>query len=191
VSEIDEIIARKQALRREMKARRAAISAVGRMHAAAALRDCLLPFFEARPERTVGVYLSLPYEISLDPLISSLIERGITVAAPRVDTARDEMSFWKLESLDATEIGPWQVRQPLGKQRIDELSLILVPGLAFDPNGGRLGMGGGWYDRVLGKAGGVVGVAFDCQIMPEVPLEAHDIRVGYVATEKQWFEPFL
>jgi 5-formyltetrahydrofolate cyclo-ligase len=137
----------------------------------------------------VGVYLSLPHEISLDPLISALLERGITVAAPRVDTEGGEMSFWQLESLDAVEIGLWQVRQPPDIQCIDELPLIVVPGLAFDPSGGRLGMGGGWYDRFLCASKCAVGVAFDCQMVPEVPLEAHDIRMNFVATERRWYEP--
>ena len=62
---------------------------------------------------------------------------------------------------------------------------MVVPGLAFDPRGARLGYGGGWYDRVLGEVPVSIGVCYDCQLIAHVPCEAHDQRVGFVVTETQ------
>jgi 5-formyltetrahydrofolate cyclo-ligase len=186
--ENDEIIARKQALRLEMKGRRAHLNEMDRARASWALCQRLLHFLETRSERIIGVYLSRPFEISLDPMIAALLHGGYTVAAPRVDLERNVMSFWRLRCLDEVERGPWSVREPLMEDQIEELPLMVVPGLAFDLNGGRLGMGGGWYDRFLKQAYCVVGAAFDCQIVPAVPLEAHDVRVDSVVTECRWFD---
>ncbi|MBW3637932.1 MAG: 5-formyltetrahydrofolate cyclo-ligase, partial [Armatimonadetes bacterium] len=176
----DEVIEQKKALRLEMKARRAMMDESARARASWSLCHRIESWLATRPERIIGVYLARPQEMCLDSLIKSLLQSGRTVAAPRVDVERGEMTFWRLENLEEVEIGPWNVRQPLANQKIEEVPLILAPGLAFDRAGGRLGTGGGWYDRVLRDAQTVVGVGFDCQIVPRVPVEAHDYPVQFV-----------
>jgi 5-formyltetrahydrofolate cyclo-ligase len=186
----DDIIQQKQALRHEMKARRALMNESERARAAWSLSHHLSDWLEANAPASIGVYLARPYEISLDLVIEKLLREGVTVAAPRVDVGRGIMTFWRLESLDNVENGPWSVRQPPATQHleIEELPLLLVPGLAFGLDGGRLGTGGGWYDRVLPRAQTTIGVGFDCQIIPQVPLEDHDCRVNFVASEARWLE---
>ncbi len=183
-----EITRQKRELRLEMKARRGLLNEGQRARASWELCLRLASWLETRPERSVGVYLARPQEISLDLLIEELLLQGYEIAAPRVDVAGGEMAFWRLESLQATEIGPWNVRQPVARQRIENLPLILVPGLAFDGAGGRLGTGGGWYDGVLHPSQTAVGVGFDCQIVAQVPLEAHDKTVDFLASEARWLE---
>ena len=178
----------KTALRLEMKARRAAINEAQRQLASRQMCERIFSFLSARSERSIGVYLARPPEISLDILIGELLREGIEIAAPRVDLAREEMSFWRLESLEETEIGPWNVRQPPALQKMKEVPLVIVPGLAFDRFGARLGSGGGWYDRTLTASQIVIGAAFDCQIVPRVPTESHDRRVDFVASENCWIE---
>ncbi len=184
----DEVIEQKKALRLEMKARRAMMDESARARASWSLCHRIECWLATRPERIIGVYLARPQEICLNILIKSLLQSGRTVAAPRVNVERGEMTFWRLENLENVEIGPWNVRQPLANQKIEEVPLILVPGLAFDRAGGRLGTGGGWYDRVLGDAQTVVGVGFDCQIVPRVPVEAHDYPMQFVASDARWVE---
>lgn len=171
-----------------MKARRAAMSETERAQASAALCLHILVWLEARPERTLGIYLARPEEISLDGLVPDLLRRGYTLAAPRVDLENQRMTFWRLASLDAVEIGPWQVRQPIPTEPINEIPLLFVPGLAFDTTGARLGMGSGWYDRSISGAPTLVGVAFEGQIVPAVPVEAHDRRVHFLGTASRWLE---
>jgi 5-formyltetrahydrofolate cyclo-ligase len=88
--------------------------------------------------------------------------------------------------------GPFQVREPVAACPVvplNRLDLALVPGLGFDARGGRLGRGKGHYDRLLaGFAGMKTGVAFDFQILPEVPREPHDIALNAVVTPTWWLE---
>lgn len=193
----------KEALRLEMKARRALLNESARARASWALCERVFDWLElhwlsryrATPTMgvptvgaSIGVYLARPPEISLDPLLATLLRAQVPLAAPRVDVARGEMSFWRLDGLEDLEIGPWNVRQPPAAQRIENLSLVIVPGLAFDRSGGRLGTGGGWYDRVLGAVSVRVGVGFDVQLVAQVPLETHDAPMNFVATPERWLE---
>ncbi len=140
-----------------------------------------------RANPSIAVYLASPYEANLDELIRSLLRREIAVAAPRVDLKRNRISFWLLRSLEATETGAWGLREPPAWEPVESPALLLVPGVAFDSRGGRLGMGGGWYDRLLSGSVRSVGVAFDWQLVPDVPREAHDRPVDAVVTPGAWF----
>ena len=181
-----DVFEQKRRMREEMSARRNAMNEAERARAAWSMCHRISSFLEARDERTIGVYLSRPFEISLDNLIANLLQAGYEIAAPRVDLSRGEMTFWRLESLESVEIGPYHVREPISTQPIENLPLILVPGLAFDRAGGRLGTGGGWYDRVLGEIPLKIGVGFDCQIAPRVPLEPHDVAMNFFASEARF-----
>jgi len=134
----------------------------------------------------IGVYLASPLEANLDRVIRNWLHGGIPVAAPRVDVERDEISFWLIHSLDSLEPGAWGLREPPAWEPVETPGLLLVPGVAFDPRGGRLGMGGGWYDRLLAGAATSVGVAFNWQMVPDVPTEAHDRPVDAVLTPDGW-----
>ena len=83
-------------------------------------------------------------------------------------------------------IGHYGIREPLSPAFVamNEIDLVAVPGVAFDPNGNRLGRGGGYYDRLLeGFCGHATGIAFDFQLLPRVPADAHDQPVGCIVTE--------
>ncbi len=83
--------------------------------------------------------------------------------------------------------GPHGILEPAGTESAPSAGLVLVPGLAFDNHGFRLGRGGGYYDRFITSLGQprpiLCGVCFACQILPEIPREAHDARVDYVVSE--------
>jgi 5-formyltetrahydrofolate cyclo-ligase len=93
--------------------------------------------------------------------------------------------------LERGALGAWEpVRRAQHAVSVAELSVILVPGLAFDETDGvRLGRGGGYYDRLLANPAVVarrIGVAFETQVVPTVPREAHDSRVHELVTEAHW-----
>jgi 5-formyltetrahydrofolate cyclo-ligase len=101
--------------------------------------------------------------------------------------------FW-LESMDELEEGAYRILEPRSDLRevaekrvaVEELDLILVPGVAFDAIGGRTGHGKGYYDKLLEHARPetpLVALAFDCQIFDEIPMQAHDIYMDKVVTE--------
>ena len=141
----------------------------------------------------VMAYLATPTEVDLDGLWSG--DAGPTVCAPRVDWDTGTMRPVPVADPEAdTVIRRHGVREPradlpaIDPRRVD---LVLVPGLAFDASGGRLGRGGGFYDRFLPGAGGAggpdgavrIGVCWSGQIVDAVPAEPHDVRVHMLVTE--------
>jgi 5-formyltetrahydrofolate cyclo-ligase len=153
----------------------------------------------AYPLSDVAVYLANGDEADIDAVAEALTRRGVLVAAPRGSLPRGA-AFYSLLSLHGgLHIGAFGVREPLEYEggvacEATDVQIILTPGLAFDRTGGRLGFGGGWYDRVLHAAHQVhdvrsapvaIGVCFDCQIVEKVPREEHDQRVSVVVTETQ------
>ncbi len=177
-----DISRQKAELRREMKSYRAQLGEQERARASQKLCDILSNWLRTRDENRIAIYLALPTEINLDALGAELIERDKIVCAPRLDTATGTMCFARLPDLDAVTRGAYGVREPVASE-IVRPQLALVPALAFDQTGGRLGMGGGWYDRALSDISVKVGVGFGAQIVANVPVEAHDIKMDWLASE--------
>ncbi len=178
-----DIAAQKATLRREMKARRAMLDEAARARASWLACEIMANWLEAQPGRSVAVFLSRPSEICLDVLARELLRENYIVAAPRLDLEQGAMKFYRLPNLEAVESGPWGVREPVAGEEIRP-EIVLVPGLAFDECGHRLGTGGGWYDRVLDATQIKIGVGFAAQIVPAVPVEAHDKTLDWVASDE-------
>lgn len=113
---------------------------------------------------------------------------GKSFAYPRVEEGR--LDLYRVDSLYELLPGAFGVREPAASPAHavvpDALDLILVPGVAFTAEGARLGRGGGFYDRLLASLPAhacKIGVCFDSQILPELPLEPHDHHVAFIATE--------
>jgi 5-formyltetrahydrofolate cyclo-ligase len=195
--------AHKESLRRHMRAARAAINAQQRSLASSAicerLMDVLLGWQLEQPLSSVAVYLATDDEVCVDEVAEALMRRGVLVVAPRGSIIHGA-PFYSLHSLHGgLHIGAFGVREPLeyegGKAcKATDVQIIVTPGLAFDRSGGRLGFGGGWYDRVLQGANQdhaaestplAIGVCFACQMVEEVPREEHDQRVSLIVTETQ------
>lgn len=186
----DDINSAKRDLRTQM--RRTLEGMPARERAIASARVCDLLHDEAKGG--VLVYLGDVREVDLDPLISEWINAGVRVAAPRCDWDAGTLDAVRLASLDDVEVRRHGVREAAGGDIIapDDLGLVLVPGVAFDPDGGRLGRGGGFYDRFLAgapKSVRRVGVCFEAQVVDHVPREAHDALVEGVVTESGWIFP--
>lgn len=106
-----------------------------------------------------------------------------------------ELELFYLESMDELELGMYKILEPRADLRdvaakkvaIDELDFVMVPGVAFDRNGGRTGHGKGYYDKLLENARPetpLVALAFECQLFDEIPMQPHDIYMDAVVTEK-------
>lgn len=145
----------------------------------------------------VAVYLATKLEASVDDFARELLGRGVSVGAPVGE--ENDVAFRALHSFETVREGAFGVREPIaiaGENvlRPDEISIFVVPGLAFSLDGARLGQGGGWYDRALAQAQEeeeensqalVIGACFDCQLVETLPRESHDQNVGLVVTEKR------
>jgi len=146
--------------------------------------------------RTLAAYMPLPDEADVTPLISAALQRGMVVLVPRV--AGRVLSWHRIASLDAVQFaaGQFGIREPradtaplCGPETAPHPLLWLVPGVGFDLHGGRLGRGGGFYDRALRAAQavtGTVGIAFACQLIEKVPMTAQDWKLESVVSPAGW-----
>jgi len=138
---------------------------------------------------TIFVYLALEDEVNLSTMMKMWIDESRTVGVPLVSWENKTMRAGILHSLDDDKLVEtrYGLREPSHRHPIpaDYIDAIIVPGLAFDASGGRLGRGGGFYDRYLDASRPpiVIGVAFDEQIQDEVHLEPHDQRMTVVVTQ--------
>ena len=168
----------KAALRARMRALRASEDP------ALSERACgrILALEAYKAARTVMCYHSTPGEVDTLKLIERMRADGKAVCLPKI------IAKGVLEARRADRVvpGPYGIPAPEGPLvPPEEIDLIVVPGLAFDRDCHRLGQGGGYYDRYLPDCrGATAGLAFECQMADELPLEAHDVQLDYVATEK-------
>ncbi len=137
------------------------------------------------------LYAPLPSEPDISPLLTDALAAGKLLALPRFNPATNAYEAVQVTDLaHDLALGPFQVREPVASCPVvplNRLDLALVPGLGFDARGRRLGRGKGHYDRLLaGFTGMKIGVAFDFQIVDEVPCEAHDIALDAVVTPTRW-----
>ena len=179
--------AEKAALRRRLLAGRARLSADQRAAAARALRDAILELPQAQMAGTIAAYYSLASEPDTHGLVYALWKRGSYVLLPllRPDADLDWASY---EGPDSLRPGPRGLAEPAepprGMGAVARADLVLVPALAVDRGGVRLGRGGGSYDRALARVGpGVptIALVYDGELLDEVPADDHDQRVRLVA----------
>lgn len=138
--------------------------------------------------KIILAYFPLPDEVSIIPVIDSLVSQGKTVLLPQV-ISDTEMIIREYHSAEDLKEGSFGILEPTGKE-FSEYNLIetaLIPGMAFDENGNRLGRGKGYYDRFLatvkdksGRLPFLIGVAFPFQIVGKVPVDIHDERMNKV-----------
>jgi 5-formyltetrahydrofolate cyclo-ligase len=137
--------------------------------------------------RTILFFAPLPDELDVWPLLEKFLAAGKICALPSFDPASENYFARRLENLDTDIVtGKFGVRElvsscaeiPLAK-----FDLVLVPGVAFDLAGNRLGRGKGFYDRLLEKVSGVkCGVGYDFQLVEKIPAEPHDAKVNFIVT---------
>lgn len=181
-----DIVQRKRLVRRRVLALRAAIEPAVREPGAGAAAKRLMGLPEVAGAGTVMAFASFGTEISTDPLASGLLASGRRLLVPLVQGTR--MRAVEIHALEELAPGFRGVREPPppGPAEAPAADVIVVPGVAFDGAGRRLGYGGGFYDVFLSEARGFrVGFCFDCQIVDEVPAGPDDLPVNAVVTEQR------
>jgi 5-formyltetrahydrofolate cyclo-ligase len=180
----------KDRLRREMTRRRRELPAEARRRAGERVAERLLACPRFQSARRVALYSALRDELPTEPLLRAVLASGRPLLLPRAHPD-GWPSFARVRDLAALEPGPWGALEPpagAAPESIGPGDLLVVPGLAFDRRGARLGRGGGFYDRLLAGRGAppfVVGVAFGFQLVAAVPTAAHDRPVDAVVTEQE------
>ena len=184
------IAERKRAIREESHARRNAQANKDELSRQIVAKFMALPEYAAAT--TVMFYVDVRSEVRTRNDLASALTTGKRIVVPYcVD---GELELFHLEDMNELQIGMYKILEPKAELRsvpakrveVGELELIMVPGVAFDRRGGRMGHGNGYYDKLLEHAPldtPLVALAFECQMFPEVPVAEHDIFMDKIITE--------
>lgn len=140
-----------------------------------------------RKAEHVALYYGIAPEVETKPLLRKILKEK-KIYLPRIDLKKS-LTLCRVRSLSKDlKKGAYNIMEPKAfceKRPASRMDIILIPGVAFDGKGGRLGRGGGYYDRLLCKAGKVlkIGLCFREQLVKKVPMKAHDVRVDRVITD--------
>jgi 5-formyltetrahydrofolate cyclo-ligase len=189
-----EIKAAKAALRRETMARVRSLTAAQKEACSAALRERLRVQRVWTEGRRALFFAPLPIEPDVWPLLVEWLAAGKEAALPRFNRESGRYEICAIRSLEAeVAAGYYGIREPVPGCSLagwKQLDLILVPGVAFDLLGRRLGRGKGYYDQLLQTVEGMAcGVAFDEQIVASVPVTRHDRSMNCILTPARWVTP--
>lgn len=162
------------------------------------IKEKLLKMDRVKNSNTIMLYLDFNNEVKTDILLKELINLNKIVVAPITVKEDKKLLPYRIKNLDSDiKIGSYGIREPrkstCSPVDIKEIDIVIVPGVAFDKNGFRLGYGGGFYDRFLKNLSPyaiTIGLAFDIQLFDEIPKEEHDIQLDYIITEKRILNNF-
>jgi 5-formyltetrahydrofolate cyclo-ligase len=184
----------KAALRRQILDRRDAAPPEARARWSQTALDGVRALDAHRRARVVLGYASFGTELDTRPFLEVVLRDGRALVLPRVDRAARRLALHHVRDLGGDlRPGTWSIPEPIPARcpAVDPAAIdfVLVPGVAFDPEGGRVGYGAGYYDRLLGAwpepVPPLVAAAFELQVVPAVPVLATDHRVDIVVTESR------
>lgn len=140
---------------------------------------------EFKSAKTVGAYHAFGSEVRTDLIIEQARSLGKKVALPSVEG--ENLAFYELSSGKYLVKGRFGIMEPLPYNPVDNIDLLVVPGVAFDRQGYRLGYGKGYYDRYLEKNKKIIsfsiGLAYSFQLLNSITRGEHDMRLDAIATE--------
>ncbi|HZZ71198.1 MAG TPA: 5-formyltetrahydrofolate cyclo-ligase [Pirellulales bacterium] len=155
--------------------------------------------FMALPEyeraQTVLFYIDVRTEVRTRQALPAALASGKTVVVPWCND-QGELELFRLTSMEELAIGMYKILEPKPELRnlpehrvaVQQLDLVMVPGVAFDRRGARMGHGKGYYDKLLEHARPdtpLVALAFECQLFPEIPVQEHDVFMDKIITEAE------
>jgi 5-formyltetrahydrofolate cyclo-ligase len=158
--------------------------------------------FMALPEyasaKTVLFYIDVRAEVRTRHSLPAALTSGKTIIVPWCND-QGELELFRLEDMSELAIGMYKILEPKPELRTlaekhvrpQDLDLVMVPGVAFDRRGARMGHGKGYYDKLLQHArtdAPLVALAFECQFFPEIPVAQHDIFMDRILTEAAVYE---
>ena len=172
----------KQELRKAIRARKRAMTEEEIERRSRSLCQKFLESDAYRACRTLYGYLPYNQEVRTVPILAQALADGKQVAVPKV--YGDDMKFIVLADLTQVSKGYAGIPEPIADAPVaeDETALVLMPGLAFDPQGHRIGYGGGFYDKFLAAEPNhpTLALCYEFQLLPELDTEEHDIPVDTV-----------
>jgi 5-formyltetrahydrofolate cyclo-ligase len=141
--------------------------------------------------KVIFAFVSFGSEVDTKKIIEYSIKDNKIICVPRVKSMEEGFDIYRIRSLEDLEPGFYGILEPKAScERIDyeSIDFILMPGVAFDRAGGRIGYGGGFYDRYLSKLNKAIpqiAIAYSLQIVDEIPMDLHDMSIGGIITEQE------
>lgn len=188
---MEEIVEKKQSLRNEVAKKIDALSEKEVIEKTARVERRLLEFANFLEARIVMLYINSAYEVSTARIIETCLNFRKIVVLPAFKPEKRQMKLLKVDKLE-TDLKPGLSGIPepdeelCKKVPIDRIDLAIIPGIVFDEKGGRIGKGEGYYDKLISKLPVTtrkVSLAFECQVVSQVPMESHDKYVDIIVTE--------
>ncbi|MDO6764445.1 5-formyltetrahydrofolate cyclo-ligase [Agarivorans sp. 1_MG-2023] len=186
----------RQQLRQQVRQQRSALSHSQQQEASQAILDLLQHDPNIANMQHIALYLAFDGEVNLTGLIEWLWQQNKHVYVPLIDPHQDgQMCFHRYQATSPMQTNRFGISEPVfDKSQVttsQQLDVVLAPLVAFDSQGNRLGMGGGYYDRLLATINGeqplVIGMAHDCQQINQVPVQAWDQPLKQIITpSKHW-----
>lgn len=183
----------KQRLRKDVLARRNKLTTAQRVIRSADVLQKLFELEVVGSATWIHFYVSFGSEVETTGMIAHALSRGKRVSVPKMEPVSKQLVLSELKD-PVRELVPNAVGIPEPKPEvfrpveIGTMNLFVIPGIAFDERGNRLGQGAGYYDRMLAGVSGrvpIVGLAFELQLVKEVPVGDHDVKVNWIVTDKK------
>lgn len=176
----------KAQLRKEVDLKRRALKPEWVASASRRIVELLQSTPDFQQADSIALYKAIAGEVELEALFTTCWEQGKRTSIPVFNAAERTYELTAITRKTRFKTGHYGIQEPETVSRIpvESLDLMIVPGVAFDAAGNRLGRGGGYYDRLLhGFPGTALAVAFDFQVYPHIPYGAHDVPVDGIVTE--------
>lgn len=155
------------------------------------ITNTILKMNEFKESEFILFYISYASEVNTHELIKQCLLKGKKIVVPVVIYSENKLILSELNSWNHLEKGAYNILEPksefLKEAYIESIDLMFIPGIVFDIFGNRIGHGKGYYDRLLTSTNKAlcIGLAYELQIVENVPVEAHDIKVDRIITEKR------
>lgn len=181
----------KKAMRRAGLAARRSLTPLERQDKSRSIQDALLESRVLSGAGNVFCYVSVEDEVHTARLLSGILDAGKVLLVPYITDAKAGfMEAAQLRQVEDLALGVYDIPTVPEEDKVflapEDIDVVIVPGSAFDTAGRRIGMGGGFYDRFVGKTSAVkVALAYDCQIFPRLPAEDYDKKVDMIFTESK------
>lgn len=183
----------KRSLRQAMLARRRNLSGEKFRSASFLVQQHFLDTEEYRRAHRIALYASIHNEVDTEMVVLAALQSGKKVAFPAV--IHNGLVFHDVDTLSSLKRGAFGIMEPCSSGKcvvLEEADIFVLPGVAFDLKGHRIGYGKGYYDKTLHRfegQGKFVGFCYDFQLVDEIAEEPHDVRMDMIITEKRVIRP--
>jgi 5-formyltetrahydrofolate cyclo-ligase len=182
----------KEDVRKKVLLIRDSITPAVKLEKDTAIRERLLSLEYFKQARAILFYASFRSEVDTFQLIKYSLKAGKKIALPKVDKEKKRLEIYTIQDLSEVAPGYMGIPEPVPAIHreviLDEIDIVIIPGAGFDLKRNRLGYGAGYYDRLLSKSINkkmTIALAFEEQIVDDIPAEPHDVKVDMIVTDKR------